>query len=109
MRAARSRREFLSDVGRGALAAALGAGVLADLGLSPAMAAGDEPEALSFGALEPLVRLMQETPVNRLLPALAAKLKAGTELRELLAAGALANARTFGCEDYVGFHTMMAL
>jgi hypothetical protein len=83
--------------------------VLADLGLSPAFAAGDEPEALSFGALEPLVRLMQETPVNRLLPALAAKLKAGTELRELLAAGALANARTFGGEDYVGFHTMMAL
>src|SRR6185437_11678569 len=26
-----------------------------------------------------------------------------------LAAGALANARTFGGEDYIGFHTMMAL
>ena len=31
------------------------------------------------------------------------------ELRQLVAAGALANARTFGGEDYVGFHTMMAL
>src|SRR5256886_15638527 len=40
---------------------------------------------------------------------LAAKLKSGTDLRRLTAAGALANARTFGGEDYVGFHTMMAL
>ncbi len=31
------------------------------------------------------------------------------ELRRLVAAAALANARTFGGEDYVGFHTMMAL
>jgi hypothetical protein len=30
-------------------------------------------------------------------------------LRRLVAAAALANARTFGGEDYVGFHTMMAL
>src|SRR5258705_5901825 len=52
---------------------------------------------------------MQETPVNRLLPALTGKLKSGTELRQLLAAAALANARTFGGENYVGFHTMMAL
>src|SRR5262249_61086696 len=29
--------------------------------------------------------------------------------RELVAAGALANARSFGGEDYIGFHTMMAL
>jgi hypothetical protein len=52
---------------------------------------------------------MQETPVNRLLPALSEQLRAGTELRRLTAAAALANARTFGGEDYVGFHTMMAL
>jgi hypothetical protein len=30
-------------------------------------------------------------------------------LRKLVAAAAFANARTFGGEDYVGFHTMMAL
>src|SRR6185503_17577565 len=36
-------------------------------------------------------------------------LKSGTELRRLAAAAALANARTFGGEDYIGFHTMMAL
>jgi hypothetical protein len=37
------------------------------------------------------------------------KLRAGTELKQLVAAAALANARTFGGEDYVGFHTLMAL
>jgi hypothetical protein len=43
------------------------------------------------------------------LPLLSDKLKSGTELRQLVTAAALANARTFGGEDYVGFHTMMAL
>src|SRR2546428_9295704 len=52
---------------------------------------------------------MQEPPVTRLLPTLVERLRAGTELGRLVAAAALANARTFGGEDYVGFHTMMAL
>jgi len=52
---------------------------------------------------------MQETPVNRLLPTLVRQLESGTDLHQLTAAAALANARTFGGEDYVGFHTMMAL
>jgi hypothetical protein len=52
---------------------------------------------------------MQETSVNRLLPVLVEQLRSGVELRRLVAAAALANARTFGGEDYVGFHTMMAL
>src|SRR5438309_2345991 len=77
-------------------------------GFSRAFAA-DAPDALDFGPLEPLVRLMQETPVNKLLPVLSAKLESGTDLSQLVAGGALANARTFGGEDYVGFHTMMAL
>ena len=104
----RTRREFLAEVGRGMLVTAVGFEVASGLGLSPALAA-EVPEALSFGALEPLVCFMQETPVEKLLPALAAKLKAGTELKQLVAAAALANARTFGGEDYVGFHTMMAI
>ena len=108
MNSPKSRRQFLADVGRGMLVASVGSGVASELGLAPAFAA-DAPDALDFGSLEPLVRLMQETPVDKLLPALAAKLKSGVELRRLVAAGALANARTFGGEDYVGFHTMMAL
>src|ERR1700684_1408638 len=43
------------------------------------------------------------------MPTLVGQLKSGVELRKLLAAGPLANARTFGGEDYIGFHTMMAL
>ena len=108
MNAPHTRREFLADVGRGMLVASVGYGMATDLGLAPAFAA-EPSDALNFGALEPLVCLMQETPANKLLPMLAGKLKSGTELRRLVAAAALANARTFGGEDYVGFHTMMAL
>ena len=108
MNTPRTRREFIAEVGRGMLVTTVGFEVATGLGLSPALAA-EAPEALSFGALEPLVCFMQETPVEKLLPALMAKLKAGTELRQLVAAAALANARTFGGEDYVGFHTMMAI
>src|SRR5262249_26045832 len=115
-RGPRSRREFLADVGRGALVAAVGSGLAADLGLARRVAAagdesGERPAAsdLSFGPLESLVQLMQETPADKLLPKLAEQLAAGIELRRLVAAAALANARTFGGEDYVGFHTMMAL
>ncbi len=108
MNTVHTRREFLADVGRGMLVATVGGGLASELGLAPAFAA-EAPDALDFGPLEPLVRLMQETPANKLLPALVGQLKSGTDLRRLTAAAALANARTFGGEDYVGFHTMMAL
>ena len=62
-----------------------------------------------FGDLEPLVCELQETPVERLQSTLAKKLQGGLPLKTLVAAGALANARTFGGEDYIGFHTFMAL
>ncbi len=103
-----SRRQFLHSVGRGSLTAALGFGTAGAMGFVPAFA-DQEPEALSFGPLEPLVRLLQETPADRLLPALVEQLKNGSDLKRLVAAAALANARSFGGEDYVGFHTMMAL
>src|SRR5690349_17484788 len=108
MNAPYNRREFLTEVGRGMLIAAVGYEVASDLGFASALAE-EAADRLSFGALEPLVCLMQETPVNRLLPMLVDMLHSGTDLRQLTAAAALANARTFGGEDYVGFHTMMAL
>jgi len=108
LNATRNRREFLADVGRGMLVATVGYGMASELGLASPVADASS-DALTFGALEPLVCLMQETPVNKLLPALVDKLKSGTDLRRLVAAAALANARTFGGEDYIGFHTMMAL
>ena len=109
MNTLRNRREFLAEVGRGMLVTTVGLEVASGLGLATATAAEAPETALTFGPLEPLVALMQETPVAKLLPILAEKLRAGTSLRDLTAAGALANARTFGGEDYVGFHTMMAL
>jgi hypothetical protein len=103
----RNRREFLTDVGRGTLAASIGVGLATDLGLSPARA--DASDRLTFGPLEPLVGLMQDTPPDKLQPLLVRRLREGAELRDLVAAAALANARTFGGEDYTGYHTLMAL
>ncbi|MBN9520748.1 hypothetical protein J0H58_19885 [bacterium] len=103
-----SRREALADVGRGMFLATLGAGVAADLGLGAAWAQ-DEPGRLTFGDLDPLVTFIHETPADRLLPRTVEMLRTGTDLRQLVAAAALANARAFGGEDYVGFHTLMAL
>src|SRR4051794_15412287 len=93
------RRRFLADVGRGMLVAGVGPALAADLGLAR-VAAAEPPERLTFGPLEPLVGLMQETPADKLLSALVERLRQGAELRQLVAAGALANARTFGGEDY---------
>jgi hypothetical protein len=108
MNTPQTRREFLSAVGQGMLVASVGAGLASDLNLGVAFA-DEAVGSLSFGPLEPLVVLMQETPLERLLPTLVERLNQGTELRTLVAAAALANARTFGGEDYIGFHTMMAL
>src|SRR5205823_6248943 len=102
-----TRRDFLTDVGRVVLAAGLGDALAEDLGLAPAFA--DGPDRLTFDKLEPLVALMQETDADKLLPKLAERLGNGETLDRMLTAAALANARTFGGEDYVGFHTMMAL
>lgn len=103
-----SRRDFLADVGRGMLLASVSTAVAGDLGIAPALA--DEGKGfLSFGDLDPLVGLMQDTPANKLLPIVVEKMKEGVETRQLVAAAALANARTFGGQDYVGFHTFMAL
>src|SRR5678815_2531316 len=107
MKTPNTRREFLADVGRGMLIATVGSKVASELGLSSF--AGEPPAALSFGEIEPLVCLMQETPANKLLPLLVDRLRSGEELRQLVRAAAFANARTFGGDDYVGFHTMMAL
>src|SRR5262245_13045355 len=104
-----TRRQFLSDVGCGVLVGAVGATMAGELGLARDFGDEVKGESITFGNLEALVALMQETPVNKLLPTLTEKLNSGTELRTLVAAAALANARTFGGEDYVGFHTLMAI
>jgi hypothetical protein len=108
-RALSSRRQFLSNVGRSMLVAGIGYSTARDLGVG--IAWGDEGGAarLSFGAQERLVALMQETPPDQLLPQLVSMIRSGTDLQQLVSAAALANARAFGGEDYIGFHTFMAL
>ena len=107
-----TRRCFLRRVGNGMLLAGLGSKCVSDLGLeveNVTYAADEEPRRLNFGQLEPLVQLMQDTEPDALTKILADKIRQGTELKTLAAAGALANARTFGGQDYIGFHTFMAL
>ena len=104
-----NRRAFLSDVGRGMLAAGLGASLANDLGFSTAFAAQGS-DSIPLGEYTSLVELMRNTPAEKLQPVLAAKIAKGeTNLKQLIAAGALANAVTFGGCDYVGFHTAMAM
>jgi hypothetical protein len=103
-----SRREFLGGVGLSVGRVALGLALVRQLGLaeewaSPAL------ERLRFGALDPLVDLMQETPADALMPILVQKLRTGTRIEELVGAGALANARAFGGTNYNGYHALMAM
>ncbi len=103
-----SRRAFLKDVATGVVVASVGPSLASELGYSTAFA-DQGPDRLTFGSLEPLVSLVQETPADRLIPQIVERMRQGLALRDVVAAAALANARTFGGEDYVGFHTIMAI
>ena len=106
---ATTRRNFLESVGCGMLIAGLGTTLSGDLGVSRAFA-DDGDDSLSFGKYDALVDLLQSTPAEKLQPILIEKITRGqVELKDLIAAAALANAETFGGEDYVGFHTAMAM
>ena len=104
-----SRRDFLVDVGRGMLVAGLGTTVAGNLGFSTAFA-DRGPESLKLGPYESLVELIRSTPPDKLQPILIAKLKSGeVNNKQLISAAALANAEAFGGQDYVGYHTAMAM
>jgi hypothetical protein len=105
---ATNRREFLGGVGRSVGYAALGLAIVERLGFAGAMSALAR-ERLRFGALDPLVDLMQETPADALLSRVVHKLRSGTPLADLVGAGALANARAFGGTHYNGYHALMAM
>ena len=101
------RREFLQEVGGGMLAVLVGSDLAAELGL--AAEDNKEGKAKTSSGLIRLSELIQQTPTKDLLPALHTELKTGVSLKELIAAGALANARAFGGQDYNGYHSFMAL
>src|SRR5260370_42444653 len=87
-----TRREFLADVGKGMLIASVGADLALDMGFG-SLQAKENANALTFGELEPLVETLQETPISKLLPLLAGQWQKGTDLKQLVAAAALANGR----------------
>lgn len=103
-----NRREFLAEVGKGMLVSSLGTSLATDLGIGVAIA-DDSGKRLSFGSLEPLVALVQETPTQRILQVAVDRLQSGTSLRDLVTATAMANARTFGGSNYDGYHSFMAI
>ena len=105
----KTRRHFLQNVGSGMLIAGLGSnlsielGVAADASLIPTNGNG-------YGTLGPWVELMQELEPDKLQVKMVEELgKGSVGLRDLVAAAALANAETFGGQDYVGYHAEMAL
>lgn len=103
------RRAFLADVGKGMFVASVGSILAGDLGLGAEAFADDRSARLTFGSREPLASFMEECAIDQFIPACIEKLKQGVELREMVAAAVLANARAFGGQDYEGYHAMMAL
>lgn len=100
-----SRRAFLQS-GLGAAAAA-GLGDLAFLnGLTPVSAEETRlprDHVRLRPEIEPLVRLIEETPRNRLLEEVAARIKGGLSYQELLAALLLAGVKNVEPRPSVGF------
>ena len=89
------RRSFLqATAGAGALAAL---GDLGFLGLLPRVSAAEaalDPRTVRFDSgIEPLVRVLEETPRERVIGEMGARVKGGLSYRELLAALLLAGVR----------------
>jgi hypothetical protein len=104
MAGALNRRHFLQAAAGGAL---LGAGDLGFLSrlrpVSAAEASLDTKLVRLDPGIEPTVRLLEDTPRDRLVEEVAAKVKAGLSYRELLAALLLAGVRNVEPRPSVGF------
>src|SRR5437667_8048500 len=89
------RRTFIKTAaGAGALAGLGELGFLAELGPVSAAEAKLEPKIVQLHPeIEPLVRLLEDTPRERVLEEIAAKIKHGTTYREIVAAVLLAGVR----------------
>ena len=102
-----TRRQLLASAGATALIASLGSEFFTTLGFAaPRLGGGDD---LDLGDLEPLADLFAELGPSALLERLVRELREGQTLDRLVAAGALANARSLGGEDYDGYHAFMAM
>jgi hypothetical protein len=89
-----TRREFIRTTAGGGLVAAAGLGIFGKLPqLSAAEVALDSAAVRFDPEIEPLVRLLEETPRERLLEEVGARVKSGTTYREVLSALLLAGIR----------------
>src|SRR5258708_31454139 len=99
------RRTFLQTAAAGS--ALLGLGNLSFLSRLRPVSADEprpDPKLVRLDAgIEPLVRLLEETPRNRLLEDMAGRIKKGLNYRELLAAVQLAGVRNGQPSPRVGF------
>jgi hypothetical protein len=100
-----SRRSFLKAMVAGGTLAGLGD--LAFLGGLPAVSAAEaelDPKVVRFRPeIEPLVRLLEDTPRERLLEEVADRVKRGTAYTDVLAALLLAGVRNVQPRPSVGF------
>lgn len=90
-----NRRDFLrTSAASAALLGLGGAGILSSLAPVSAAEAKLPPSQVQFGPeIEPLVRLLEETPRERVLEEFASRVRQGTTYREVLAALLLAGVR----------------
>jgi hypothetical protein len=90
-----SRRNFVKGtLSAGALAGVGGFDFLRHLPAVGAAEAAVSPKTVQFSPdIEPLVRLIEETPREKLIDAAAARVKAGTSYQEMLSAALLAGVR----------------
>jgi hypothetical protein len=108
-----TRRSVLRAAAGGGLG--LAAGQLGFLAALPRLSAEEvrlDPAAVRFQPeIEPLVRLLERTPRERLLEEVAARLRGGLSYRELLAALMLAGVRNIQPRPHVGFrfHAVMVV
>lgn len=105
MSARANRRRFLQTTAAGG--ALLGLGDLSFFGRLPAVARADtrlEPSVVRLQPeIEPLVRLLEETPRDKLIQEVAARIRRGLTYREVLAALLLAGVRNVEPRPNVGF------
>jgi hypothetical protein len=100
-----SRRSFLQAAALGSAAYGLGdLGFLAGLPVVRAEDAKPNPKAVQFRPeIEPLVRLIEDTPRDKMLEAVAGRIRGGTSYRDVLAALLLAGVRNVQPRPSVGF------
>ncbi|MGE3779391.1 MAG: hypothetical protein AB7F89_19540, partial [Pirellulaceae bacterium] len=99
-----ARREFLQAVGVGALAGCCDLGFLSQLQPVTAAEANLDPRAVRLRPeIEPMVRVIEETSREKVLEAVADRIRRGTSYQEVLAGLLLAGVRNVQPRPSVGF------